>query len=321
MNFLRVRGFQLLVCKDNISQFLIRTFHLEAVEETISVPWGVIAGKRWGNQPGQPILALHGLFDNAASFDKLVPLLKLRQPILAIDIPGFGKSSNPPPGLSPHFLEIIVWLRYLIKYIFRWEKVTFLSHSFGSNLAFTYSGIFPNEVDKYVSIDCAKINMAAREQFILDDFRKAYDGQTLKKLQIQSEGTYEEFLISMIESREKAKLPLSEDMCKILLTRELEKISEKYYKSNNDRRIYLKYIGRTTLPFLEALSKRIKCEVLAIRATQGVINAERTEIYEKHIANMKINSPRVLTMIVEGRHHVHMEKPEEVAMAINNFLN
>lgn len=57
-------------------------------EMKIDVPWGHVSGKWYGNQDDQPILALHGWLDNAGSFDRLIPLLPQKFPVLCIDLPG-----------------------------------------------------------------------------------------------------------------------------------------------------------------------------------------------------------------------------------------
>lgn len=68
-------------------------------EIQIEVPWGIVAGKWYGDRDQQPVLALHGWQDNAGTFDKLIPLLPACVPILAIDLPGHGLSSHYPTGM------------------------------------------------------------------------------------------------------------------------------------------------------------------------------------------------------------------------------
>lgn len=68
-------------------------------EIKIDVPWGFVAGKWYGDRNQTPVIALHGWQDNAGSFDRLIPLLPPCIPILAIDLPGHGKSSHYPTGM------------------------------------------------------------------------------------------------------------------------------------------------------------------------------------------------------------------------------
>ena len=93
-------------------------------EVSIPVPWGAIAGKHWrgreddAKHPGQPgqhqWLVLHGLLDNAGSFDGLAPLLTSALPrhsFLCLDYPGHGLSSHLPPGQMYHPLESLRYIR------------------------------------------------------------------------------------------------------------------------------------------------------------------------------------------------------------------
>ncbi|XP_039296413.1 probable serine hydrolase, partial [Nilaparvata lugens] len=92
----------------------------------IPVPWGHISGKWWGPRDQQPILVLHGWQDNAASFDKLAPLLPHHISLLCIDMIGHGRSSHFPKGhLYYFFWDAVVMVRRIVKH-FKWERVSIL---------------------------------------------------------------------------------------------------------------------------------------------------------------------------------------------------
>ena len=88
-------------------------------EVSIPVPWGAIAGKHWrgreaSEEQGPQWLVLHGLLDNAGSFDSLMPLLTSALPrhsFLCLDYPGHGLSSHLPPGMMYHPLECLRYIR------------------------------------------------------------------------------------------------------------------------------------------------------------------------------------------------------------------
>lgn len=71
-------------------------------EFKFDVPWGFIAGKWYGDRNKQPLLAFHGWQDNCGTFDRLIPLLPKTIPVLAIDLPGHGRSSHFPTGMQYH---------------------------------------------------------------------------------------------------------------------------------------------------------------------------------------------------------------------------
>ena len=63
-----------------------------------------LAARDWGPAAAPPVLALHGWLDNAASFDRLAPLLDgLR--IVALDLPGHGRSVGRRRGRSAREID------------------------------------------------------------------------------------------------------------------------------------------------------------------------------------------------------------------------
>ena len=122
-------------------------------EVSIPVPWGKIAGKQWGNEKGQPILAVHGYLDNSASMDGLIPLLPLTDyNVVAIDLPGHGFSSHYPPGMTYRLSDALVALRR-VQIHFGWEKSNLIAHSMGAVIAAWFAATFPEHVDRLAIID------------------------------------------------------------------------------------------------------------------------------------------------------------------------
>ena len=65
----------------------------EAREKTFTLRWGNLAAKCWGPSDGVRVLALHGWLDNAASFDRLAPLLPHCQ-IVAVEFAGAWRADR-----------------------------------------------------------------------------------------------------------------------------------------------------------------------------------------------------------------------------------
>ena len=80
-------------------------------EYTLETKNGVCIGvKEWGSGPKR-VLGLHGWLDNAATFDRLAPLLPLADiTLLAVDFVGHGKADWRPPGV-PYDLHLYVQVR------------------------------------------------------------------------------------------------------------------------------------------------------------------------------------------------------------------
>lgn len=167
-------------------------------ELEIEVEYGVIAAKVW-NKPTKgckKILAIHGWRDNAGSFDKLIPLLEHPNGIhvLAIDLPGQGRSSKLPKDAPYYDLVSLVAIRYFVRAI-GWnkknhsqiqlddaiaeetlaaiklnqlslssdencinndDKYVLLGHSMGAGLSMWYAGLYLEDIEQVISLDFLK---------------------------------------------------------------------------------------------------------------------------------------------------------------------
>jgi len=75
-------------------------------EMTFTIPNRKIAALSNG-QTGKPLLLMvHGWLDNSASFTKLIPLLNEFH-VIAIDLPGHGKSSHRSADAHYHLLDYV----------------------------------------------------------------------------------------------------------------------------------------------------------------------------------------------------------------------
>jgi pimeloyl-ACP methyl ester carboxylesterase len=102
----------------------------------------------------------------------------------------------------------------------------FAGHSFGSAVGYVYSALFPDGVDAYVSIDCARTEIMSQKEDLLDNMRKTL-GRTLQleeRLLLQPPSyTYEELLELVYAGLYKSP---SRDSCRILLQRGMKESSQ-----------------------------------------------------------------------------------------------
>lgn len=240
--------------------------------------------------------------------------------VLALDIPGHGFSSHLPPGIDYHLLSAVTLLRFVIKDWYKWEKPILLGHSFGSNLFFFYCAAFPDEVDKYISIDCSRHQMAYRPDNVVEKLRSVIDKSLDIELKPKRPPEYtEEQLLDLFYKGRNELIP--KDVCKILLSRGTTKLENGKCLQSRDIRVKLSCHGRVSFSDLVDLSSYIKCDVLSIAASKGVLKKDRKgEIYMKTIENIKKNSDKSKFLVLDGHHHIHFEKTQAVADAINDFL-
>ena len=173
-------------------------------ELEFEVPYGKLVAKTWHEETDESkrILVLHGWMDNSGSFDTLMPLLKHKDGlyIVALDLPGHGKSSQLPPGSSYSDLNIMMEIRRCILEL-NWnqpvpkkkringdgagagmvdspsqnsiasdcrpaKKFTILGHSMGAGLGMYYASLFPDDVDEVISLDFIKSKTLDIEQLL-----------------------------------------------------------------------------------------------------------------------------------------------------------
>ena len=121
-----------------------------ASERTIEIPGLTLAARVHGPDDGLPVLALHGWTDNAATFDRLAPLLPgLR--IVALDLAGHGLSGRRV-GAPYHFIDYVADVAAAAEAL-GWRQFTLLGHSLGAGVAALLAGTWPDRVRKLVLLE------------------------------------------------------------------------------------------------------------------------------------------------------------------------
>lgn len=118
----------------------------------LPVPNGQLAGKQWGPDDGQPVLALHGWLDNAAVFEPLVPLLKAEFKLVALDLPGHGLSSHLPARghytLDSYVESVLSAVDHL-----KWDTFSVLGHGMGAGIGYYLAALQPDRVPRLASVE------------------------------------------------------------------------------------------------------------------------------------------------------------------------
>ena len=105
----------------------------------------------WGNAGAPLLLLIHGRRDHCRSWDWVAERLRDRWHVIAPDLRGHGDSAWSPDGNY----EMTAFVYDLAQLVHQLDAgpVTIVAHSLGGNVATRYTGLFPENVRKLVSIE------------------------------------------------------------------------------------------------------------------------------------------------------------------------
>lgn len=293
---------------------------MEYVELTYPVPWGVIAAKGWGDPCLPAVLMVHGIQDNAGSFDRIMPLLPKFFYYVCIDLPGHGKSTRFPKGILLHHMLYLSSIRRVVLQL-QWKKYVYIGHSLGGQLGTYYTALYPEEVTKLVLLDTlTPLVMTPKSylKFCRENIKKMFELENKLLNSNPPNYSYEEALGRMLSSR---MSPISEDAAEALIKRALKVNKKNFYYFSTDQRLKLGVLAFTTKELQLSVVLNIECPVLLVITNVLLDYIEGTEKNQSYDTLKLLEKKSNFQMVrVSGFHDVHNNNPETVAPHINKFL-
>lgn len=277
------------------------------IDFSISLPGIEIAACRSGRSDGRKLLALHGWLDNAASFVPLAPCFDDFD-LVAIDLPGHGRSSHRANGAWYHFIDYCSDVLAVVDAL-GWDRFSLLGHSLGGAVASVLASAIPERVETLYLIESlgpistvegklpGLLGAALRD-------RRAIVGKQLRRF-----SSVEEAIIARRGNRD---MPLSEASARLLVERGLRKVDDGYEWSSDPR---------LTLTSAIRLSESQVCAYLAgIRCPTRLVIADPPMPFVdvEHMLERTRIVPGLRHVRLPGTHHLHMESPQEVAAALRD---
>ncbi|XP_022696213.1 serine hydrolase-like protein 2 isoform X2 [Varroa jacobsoni] len=240
-------------------------------EIRIPTPCGSLAAKSWGPIDGAPILALHGWQDNANTFDLLIPLLKPKFRIIALDFVGHGYSSHLAPGLYYSPNNFIMDVERTANY-FGWEHFAIIGHSMGGGIGHMYSMLFPERLRTLITIDVPLPVTMTTDKFVMGTVFS-----TLNLIRIEKEYFGKKpFVYSTQEIIQKhmatTKDAYTKEAVEILMRRGCTQVGPDQFAINRDRRIKYMFWNSFDVTTAEELAARYKNALLAISCRPSLLN-------------------------------------------------
>lgn len=257
---------------------------------------GRIQGVRWGQ--GRPVLAIHGLLDNAMSFAPMAQYLTQTE-VWAIDLPGHGRSAALPgrggwslPDWLPLLGEVLDELD--------WPHYDILGHSLGGILS-QMLAVVDARVTQLWSLD-ALGPISDTDEGNIDRLQRLYQNRRKasgrRRLYAHPDALW--------QARTEGRFPLSETSARLLTRRGVGFDGQGWYFSH-DRRLRQESSWRLTEVQVVALLKRLPCPLhLALFESSPLWQQASLQARQQAVPKLQMSH-------FPGGHHAHMETPEPLA--------
>lgn len=278
-------------------------------ETTLDTPLGAIAALRWGTEGAPRVLALHGWLDNAASFVPLAAHLRGID-LVAIDLPGHGRSAHLPPGADYSFAGAMHGVLDAADAL-GWARFALLGHSMGAGIASLLAAACPQRIERLVAIEALGALPEAVENTVTRLRDAVASARTLPGKRLRIFPDLGPAILARVNGH---VVRVSEGAARLLVERGVVE-ADGGWQWSSDPRLTLPTMVRMTEEQVRALIAGIECPTRVIYADppQPYLPEPRRS---QHAALL----PDGEMIVLSGTHHLHMEQPAEVAGAIGDFF-
>jgi|SRR5579884_94538 pimeloyl-ACP methyl ester carboxylesterase len=277
-------------------------------ELELALPHLRLAARAFGDPALPPLLALHGWLDNAASFDRLAPLLDDAFHVVALDLPGHGRSDWRPPGTWYHYIDYVSDALAAADAL-GWSRFNLLGHSLGGAVASVLAAACPERVDRLLLIEALGPLTGAADQ-TLTQLRRG-----LEQREAFAEKVLRVFAnpVAAVAARREAN-GLSDAAAAALVERGLRPVPGGYSWSSDPRLTLASPVRYTEEQILSVLRGIAAPTLLVLAEPPAPFLA--AELMDRRIAQVA----RIAVRRLPGSHHLHLEDPLPVATAIREFV-
>ena len=289
-----------------LTDFKIQTSHLN------------IAGLKNAEKQGQPIIALHGWLDNAASFLPVSSYLDTKRPFFALDLPGHGLSEHRAAASNYHLVENIVDVLAFIDVLsdqkklgdFSFDKVTLLGHSLGGIICCLLAAAAPEKIAKVILLDSMG-PLTDETENVLPQLRKA----VTKAMQLRSKVSVFPSFDLAVRARMSGVGSINKPSAELLVARGTTEV-EGGYSWTTDPKLLKPSFLRFTEAQVESIFSGIVCPAKLIRGESGYFS-----VYESFKARLGYFQD-IEQVSVSGGHHFHMDGDvKRTAEYLNAYLS
>jgi pimeloyl-ACP methyl ester carboxylesterase len=263
---------------------------------------------RGGDPAGPKVIALHGWLDNAASWVPLLGLLPQPLDIVALDLPGHGRSAHLGPGAEySSFVAINAVLDAADA--LGWERFALLGHSMGAGISSLTAAACPQRVRRLVCIEAlgGLGEPAAQAPARMREAMAAARTPSRRARRVFAS------LAAPVRARMQVN-GLSEASARLLVERGVRAQGDGWVWST-DPRLVLPSLYRATHAQVDAIVASIECPAQVILAEPA-----HPQYPEPLRSQRAARLPQGRTFMLPGHHHLHMDHAPAVAEVIGRFL-
>ena len=265
---------------------------------------GMTVRARWWEGDTEPLLAVHGWLDNAASFDALG---ECGLTLLALDMPGNALSDDRPPQATYNIWDDLPVLLAIADQM-GWERFSILGHSRGAMMSMLLAASCPERIKRLICLDglvpgAVKIEDAPQQlgEFLRDSRKLA-----------SRPGRIYPSLDALIAARQKSTA-MNEPAARVLAERGASEVDGGWIWRADQR---LKGASAFKLSFghIRAFLEALPQPVLLLVADEGYARYPELDTLSGLIKDLRRE-------VLPGGHHFHMEETAAtIAQRIREFL-
>ena len=276
-------------------------------EIELQLPHMRLAGRSWGAAQLPKLLALHGWLDNAATFDRLAPLLCANFHIVALDLPGHGRSDWRAPGAWYHHVDYPGEVLQAAQ-VLGWERFGLLGHSLGGAVASAIAAAVPERIEQLLLIE-ALGPVATGPEKALTLLQQALSERGAvgeKSLRVFADES------AAVQARRRAN-GLSEAAAAALVSRGIKPVPGGFIWST-DPRLTLTSPLRYVEEHIHVILRGIRAPTMLVLAQpeQPYLKREMIDRRIAEVADIEVQR-------LPGTHHLHLEDPQPVAATLLDF--
>lgn len=279
----------------------------DAQDIEIRTPGLTLAARAWGPRDGVPVLGFHGWLDNAATWDRVAPQLEGIR-LVSVDFPGHGRSEHRQRGTSYHFVDLIPTI-FDVADALDWERFSILAHSMGAAASTLAAGTQPERIDRLALVD------GLGPWTTQPDETPEQLAKGIRERRVIMEKSNRVFASLDEVAQTIAKLyGITPEQAEPLLSRGVTQV-DGGFSFTYDLSLRAASMLRFTEEQIEHFFERVDCPILLIRPSNGwPVDPDDMKRRIGWLDEIRIDE-------IEGTHHVHLERPDEIVSRVQPFLH